>query len=35
VRLAGQDQTDRHDANNAFAQQFTAGHRETFDRLGQ
>jgi hypothetical protein len=35
ARLADQDQADRHDANIAFAQQFTVEHRETFDRLGQ
>jgi hypothetical protein len=35
ARLAEQDLADRHDQNIAFAQQFTAEHRETFDRLGQ
>jgi hypothetical protein len=35
ARLAGQDRADRHDENITFAQQFTAEHRETFDRLGQ
>jgi hypothetical protein len=35
ARLAEQDLADRHDENIAFAQQFTAEHRETFDRLGQ
>ena len=35
ARLAVQDHADRHDENIAFAQQFTAEHRETFDRLGK
>jgi len=35
ARLADQDRTGRHDENVAFAQQFTAKHRETFDRLSQ
>jgi len=35
ARLADQDRTSRHDENTAFAQQFTAKHRDTFDRLGQ
>jgi hypothetical protein len=35
ARLADQDPTGRRDENIAFAQQFTAQHRETFDRLGQ
>jgi hypothetical protein len=35
ARLAEQDRAERHDENIAFAQQFTAEHRETFDRLGQ
>jgi hypothetical protein len=35
ARLADQDRDDRHDENIAFAQRFTAAHRETFDRLGQ
>jgi hypothetical protein len=35
ARLADQDRADRHDENIAFAQRFTADHRETFDRLGQ
>jgi hypothetical protein len=35
ARLADHDRGDRHDENTAFAQQFTAEHRETFDRLGQ
>jgi hypothetical protein len=33
--LADQDRADRHDENIAFAQQFTAEHRDAFDRLGQ
>jgi hypothetical protein len=35
ARLAGQDRADRRNENIAFAQQFTAEHRETFDRLGK
>ena len=35
ARLADQGRADRHDENIAFAQQFTAEHRETFDRLGR
>jgi hypothetical protein len=35
ARLADQDRAERHDENIAFAQQLTAEHRETFDRLGQ
>jgi hypothetical protein len=35
ARLADQDRAGRHDENVAFAQHFTAKHRETFDRLGQ
>lgn len=35
ARLADHDRTGRHDENIAFAEQFTAEHRETFDRLGQ
>jgi hypothetical protein len=35
ARLADQDRAERHDENIAFAKQFTAEHRETFDRLGQ
>jgi hypothetical protein len=35
ARLADQDRVGRHDENIAFAEQFTAEHRATFDRLGQ
>jgi hypothetical protein len=35
ARLADRDHPQRHNENIAFAQQFTAEHRETFDRLGQ
>ena len=35
ARLADQDRADRHNENIAFAQEFTAEHHETFDRLGQ
>jgi hypothetical protein len=35
ARLAAQDGTARHNENVEFGQQFTAKHRETFDRLGQ
>jgi hypothetical protein len=35
ARLADQDRGDRRDENVAFAEQFTAEHRETFDRLSQ
>lgn len=35
ARLAERDRAARHDENIAFAQDFTAEHRETFDRLGQ
>ncbi|MES1193128.1 MAG: hypothetical protein ABUM26_02310 [Solirubrobacterales bacterium] len=35
ARLADQDRAERRDENIAFAQQITAEHRETFDRLGQ
>jgi hypothetical protein len=35
ARLADQDRAERRVENIAFAQQFTAEHRETFDRLGQ
>ena len=33
--LAGRERADRHDENIAFAERFTAAHRETFDRLGR
>jgi hypothetical protein len=35
VRALGARLAERHNENIAFAQQFTAEHRETFDRLGQ
>jgi hypothetical protein len=35
ARLADQDRAGRRDENIAFAKEFTAKHRETFDRLGQ
>jgi hypothetical protein len=35
ARLADQDRAERHNENIAFAQQFTAEHHDTFDRLRQ
>lgn len=35
ARLANQERASRHDENATFAQEFTAKHRETFDRLGR
>lgn len=35
ARLAADDREARSRENRAFAERFTEGHRETFDRLGQ
>jgi hypothetical protein len=35
VQQVSEDRAERHDENIAFAQQFTAEHHDTFDRLRQ